>query len=76
MSCSSSCCPCRAHTNSRLPCSGYVALAAVSDTETLAKDLNTGLAGERPANMVAFALEALRLVEELINSSPSQTGKI
>lgn len=47
----------------------------VGENDTLTKDLNTGL-GDRSANMVAFAVEALKLVEELINKSPSQGGKI
>ncbi|KUI55828.1 CinA-like protein [Cytospora mali] len=45
---------------------GYVALAVVGDNGTLSRDLNTGLGGDRPANMVAFAVEALKLVEEFI----------
>lgn len=66
-----------AHTLTRdFLCSGYVALAVVSENETLAKDLDTGLGGDRPANMVAFAVEALNLVEELINKGPSHSGKI
>lgn len=56
------------------PRSGYVALAVVSESETLTKDLNTGL-GDRSANMVAFAVEALKLVEELINKG-AHSGKI
>lgn len=72
------CCPrvlSHAHPDLRLPCSGYVALAVVGENETLTKDLNTGLR-DRSANMVAFAVEALKLVEELINKSASHSGKI
>ncbi|KAI7785880.1 competence damage-inducible protein cina [Diaporthe eres] len=54
---------------------GYVALAVVGESETLTKDLNTGLQ-DRSANMVAFAVEALKLVQELINNGASHTGKI
>lgn len=54
---------------------GYVALAVVGENETLTKDLNTGLQ-DRSANMVAFAVEALKLVEELINNGASHSGKI
>lgn len=66
--------PCT-HPDWRLPCSGYVALAVVGESETLTKDLNTGLQ-DRSANMVAFAVEALKLVQELINNGASHTGKI
>lgn len=55
--------------------SGYVALAVVGENETLTKDLDTGL-GDRSANMVTFAVEALKLVEELINKGASQSGRI
>ncbi|ROW14173.1 hypothetical protein VPNG_04296 [Cytospora leucostoma] len=48
---------------------GYVALAVVSERGTLARDLNTGLGGDRSANMVAFAVEALKLVEEYITKN-------
>lgn len=65
-----------AHAELQLLRSGYVALAAVGENETLAKELNTGLGGERAANMVAFAVEALKLVEELISNAPPQSGKI
>jgi hypothetical protein len=47
----------------------------VGDNETLTRDLNTGLGGDRPANMVAFAVEALKLVEELVNKSAPPSGK-
>ncbi len=40
-----------------------MALAVASDRGTTSKDLNTGLAGDRQANMVAFAIEALKLVK-------------
>lgn len=57
-------------------CSGYVALAVVGENDTLAMDLNTGLGGDRSGNMVAFAVEALKLVAEFIQKSASQSGKI
>jgi hypothetical protein len=39
----------------------------VREDETVAtKDLDTGLGGDRQANMVAFAVEALKLVKEVI----------
>lgn len=57
-------------------CSGYVALAVVSDNGTLSRDLNTGLGSDRSANMVAFAVEALKLVEEFITKDGSSSGKM
>lgn len=56
--------------------SGYVALAVVSENGSLKRDLDTGLGGDRAGNMVAFATEALKLVEEFIHTSESQSGKI
>lgn len=53
-------------------CSGYVALAVVSQNGSLQRDLDTGLGGDRAGNMVAFATEALKLVEEFIITSTSQ----
>ncbi|KAG9778563.1 hypothetical protein KCU88_g4286, partial [Aureobasidium melanogenum] len=43
---------------------GYVALAVVGENGALSKDLDTGLGGDRQANMVAFAVAALGLVKE------------
>lgn len=48
----------------------------VSEDDTLSRDLNTGLGGDRAGNMVAFAVAALRLVEEFITKNAEQTGKI
>ncbi|EXJ80139.1 hypothetical protein A1O1_08281, partial [Capronia coronata CBS 617.96] len=47
---------------------GYVALAVVGDKGTLSRDLDTGLGGDRQANMVAFAVEALHLLKEYITA--------
>ncbi|EXJ86339.1 hypothetical protein A1O3_03290 [Capronia epimyces CBS 606.96] len=57
---------------------GYVALAVVGDKGVLSRDLDTGLGGDRQANMVAFAVEALRLVKEYISTGgePGASGKI
>lgn len=55
---------------------GYVALAVVSEKEALSRDLNTGLGGDRAGNMVAFAVAALKLVEEFVSKNASQTGKM
>lgn len=47
---------------------GYVALAvAVNAHDTITKEVETGLGGDREANMVAFAHEALRLLKDAIN---------
>ena len=46
--------------------SGYVALAVASGKGTFTKEIDTGLGGERELNMVAFALEALRLLREVL----------
>jgi hypothetical protein len=40
-----------------------VALAVASERGITSKDLDTGLAGDRQANMIAFAVEALKLVK-------------
>jgi hypothetical protein len=55
---------------------GYVALAVVGDNGTLSKDLDTGLANDRQANMVAFAVAALRLVQEYISTDGGRGGKM
>lgn len=46
--------------------SGYVALAVASEKGTFTRELSTGLGGDREANMVQFALEALKLLKEVI----------
>lgn len=41
------------------------------------KDLSTGLGGDRAGNMVAFAVAALKLVEEFVKDNAGQElGKI
>lgn len=49
--------------------SGYVALAVAGDKGTASKDLDTGCGTDRQANMVAFAVEALKLVKDYINGT-------
>jgi len=51
-------------TPNRTP--GYVALAVDCDKGTFTKELSTGLGGDRVANMVRFATEALTLLREVI----------
>lgn len=63
-------------TTENLCLSGYLALAVVSENGSLKRDLDTGLGGDRTRNMVAFATEALKLVEEFITTSEGQGGKI
>ena len=46
--------------------SGYVALAVSTDRGEYVKELDTGLGGDREKNMVAFAIEALKLVRDVI----------
>lgn len=47
---------------------GYVALAVAGDKGTASKDLDTGCGKDRQANMVAFAVQALKLVRAFIVS--------
>ncbi|KAJ9500210.1 hypothetical protein H2202_004005 [Exophiala xenobiotica] len=56
-------------TPNRQPYSGYVALAVVGDKGALSKDLTTSCGNDRNANMVAFAIEALKLVKEYISTN-------
>lgn len=63
-------CPCRCtrHTLSDT-CSGYVALAVANDGgQTTAMELDTGYGPDREANMLAFALHALKLVKDVVGS--------
>jgi hypothetical protein len=43
-----------------------VALAVAGERGTVSKDLDTGCGQDREANMLAFAIEALRLVKAYI----------
>jgi hypothetical protein len=47
-------------------CRGYVALAIATEKHTYAKELSTGLGGDREANMIAFAVEALGFLREVL----------
>jgi len=55
---------------------GYVALAVVGEKGASSKDLETDCGDDRQANMVAFAVEALRLVKEYISTNGDRDGKI
>ena len=50
-------------------------MAVVGEKGALSKDLETGLGTDRQANMVAFAVEALKLVAEFIRTG-DQAGKL
>ena len=51
-------------TPNRTP--GYVALAVATESGTYKKELSTGLGGDREGNMIAFAVEALTLLRDVI----------
>lgn len=51
-------------TENRQP--GYVALAVACDRGTFTREVKTGLGGDRVANMVQFAIEALKLLKDVI----------
>ena len=50
-------------------CRGYVALAVATEKETSTKEAETGLGGDREGNMVAFALEGLKLLRDVIKGT-------
>lgn len=45
---------------------GYVALAVATASGDYKKELSTGLKGDREANMVQFAVEALTLLRDVL----------
>jgi hypothetical protein len=45
---------------------GYVALAVSSEQGTYKRELDTGCGKDRQANMVAFAVEALTLLRDVL----------
>ena len=48
------------------PIRGYVALAVATGQGTHTKEVETGLGGDREENMIAFSVEALRLLKEVM----------
>ena len=56
--------PTGGQTPNRKP--GYVALAVDCERGTFVKELNTELGGDRVANMIRFAVEALTLLRDVI----------
>ncbi|KAK4997593.1 hypothetical protein LTR66_003006 [Elasticomyces elasticus] len=59
--------PTGGQTRSRKP--GYVALAVDCDKGTFTREVETGLGGERVANMVRFAVEGLTLLRDVIEGT-------
>lgn len=56
--------PTGGETRNRTP--GYVALAVSSAAGTATREVETGLGGDREANMQKFAVEGLKLLRDLI----------
>lgn len=54
----------RARTDN--PIRGYVALAVATEQGTHTKEVETGLGGDREENMIAFSVEALKLLKEVM----------
>jgi len=59
--------PTGGNTPNRTP--GYVALAVATANGTYKKELSTGLGGDREGNMIAFAVEALTLLRDVIKGN-------
>ncbi|KAM0800773.1 hypothetical protein BDR22DRAFT_889128 [Usnea florida] len=59
--------PTGGNTRNRTP--GYVALATATEKETSTKEAETGLGGDREGNMVAFAVEGLKLLRDVIKGN-------
>ena len=47
---------------------GYVALAVATDKDTITREVETGLGGDREANMLAFAEGGLKLVRDVLKN--------
>jgi hypothetical protein len=45
---------------------GYVALAVATESGVYKRELSTGLGGDREGNMIAFAVEGLALLRDVI----------
>ncbi|CAD6578151.1 MAG: hypothetical protein ASARMPRED_008554 [Alectoria sarmentosa] len=59
--------PTGGNTRNRTP--GYVALAVATQQGTSTKEADTGLGGDRKGNMVAFAVEGLKLLRDVIKGN-------
>jgi hypothetical protein len=46
--------------------SGYLAIAVATSSGTYKKELSTGLGADRESNMIAFAVEALTLLRDVV----------
>ena len=51
-----------------------MAIAVSGGQGTVTKEVETGLGSDREANMVAFAVEALKLLEDVMQGKQSQGG--
>ncbi|KAF2147199.1 uncharacterized protein K452DRAFT_217416 [Aplosporella prunicola CBS 121167] len=56
--------PTGGETRNRTP--GYVALAVGGEAGTATREVETGLGGDREGNMVAFAVEGLKLLRDVV----------
>ncbi|KAL9096486.1 MAG: hypothetical protein Q9165_001483 [Trypethelium subeluteriae] len=59
--------PTGGQTRNRKP--GYVALAVAGEAGVATREVETGLGGDRVANMVRFAVEALSLVRDVVKGT-------
>ena len=50
-------------------CRGYVALAVSMEQGNHTKEVETGLGGDREGNMIAFSIEALKLLRDVIKGN-------
>lgn len=65
-------CLCRITSSADVAGRGYVALAVAGPNVTKKKDLDTGKGGDREANMLAFAIEALNMVREVVGQQQTK----
>jgi hypothetical protein len=54
---------------------GYVALAVATERGVYERQISTGLGGDREGNMVAFAVEALKLLRDVIEGDAKMGGQ-
>lgn len=66
--------PTGGETRERTP--GYVALAVVSEKGSFTREVETGLGGDRVANMVRFAEEGLRLIRDVITGEAKSEERL
>jgi PncC family amidohydrolase len=66
--------PTGGNTRNRTP--GYVALAVDCEAGTFVREVETGLGGDRVANMVRFAVEGLRFLKEVLEGKVKAEEKL